>query len=172
MEILIPAIKLITYIGIALIALGLLAFRGVFRGSRSKFNYVAGALLCFGLGIYFISLKSSGSIDVRENGLTLKALLSKTQFIDTDDIQRAWIENLQDGDWRPIGRNSGTSLGNIRTGRFRLQNGRNAFLVLQGERGLFIEAKNDHLYLIGIEDFDTFIRQVKSHSSKLRQLLK
>jgi len=172
MEFTIPAIKLVTYIGIVLIVLGIFAIRGIFRGSRSKFNYAAGAIICFALGIHLFSMKSSGSIYVTENSLTLKALLSKTQVIDTEDIRRAWVENLEDSEWRPISRNTGTALGNIRTGQFRLENGRRAFLVLQGEKGLFIEGEKDRLYLIGVEDFDTFIRQVKSHSSRLRQLLR
>jgi len=171
MEILLPAIKLMTYIGIGLVAIGILAIRGIFRGSRSKFNYIVGALICFALGILFLTTKSSGSIKVTENQLTLKAILSNTQVIETQDIQRAWIEDLQNTEWRPISRSSGTSLGNLRTGWYRLQNGRKAFLILQGDRGLFIEAENDRLILIGVEDFDPFIRQVKSNSTKLRKLL-
>jgi hypothetical protein len=172
MEILLPAIKIMNYVGIGLVAIGILAIRGIFRGSRSKFNYFVGSLICFGLGIFFLTMKSSGSILVTENSLTLKAMLSKTRVIETKDIQRAWVENLQDSEWRPISRKSGTALGNLRLGWFRLHNGHRAFLVLQGEQGLFIEAKNDRLFLIGIEDFDKFIKQVKSHSSRLNQLLR
>lgn len=172
MEILLPAIKLMTYIGIGLVAIGILAIRGIFRGSRSKFNYVVGSLICFALGIFFLTLKSSGSIKVTENNLTLKAILSKAQVIEADEIQRAWVDDLKDTEWRPISRSSGTSLGNLRTGWFRLQNGRKAFLVLQGERALFIEANNDRVFLIGVEDFEPFIRKVKSNSNKLRNLLR
>jgi hypothetical protein len=171
MEILLPAIKLMSYIGIGLIAIGLLAIRGIFRGSRSKFNYILGAIICFGLGFYFLTMKSSGSIRVTDQSITMKAILSKTQVLRTEEIQRAWVEDLQDTEWRPISRSSGTSLGNIRTGWFRLQNGRRAFLVLQGERALFIEGDNDRVYLLGVEDFNSFIRNVKSNSNKLRILL-
>jgi hypothetical protein len=171
MEILLPAIKLMTYIGIGLIAVGLLAIRGIFRGSRSKFNYIAGAIICFGLGFYLLTLKSSGSIKVTDDSLALKAILSKTQVIRSEEIQRAWVDNLKDNEWRPISRSSGTSLGNLRTGWYRLQNGRKAFLVLQGERALFIEADNDRVFLLGMEDFEAFIRKVKSNSNKLRNLL-
>ena len=171
MEILLPAMKLMTYIGIGLIAIGILSLRGIFRGSRSKFNYFVGAFICFVLGIFFLTLKSSGSIKVTEDTLTLKAILSKTQVVQTDKIQRAWVDDLQDTEWRPISKSSGTTLGNLRTGWFRLQNGRKAFLVLEGERALFIEAENDRVFLIGVEDFDPFIRQVKKNSSRLRRLL-
>ena len=172
MEILLPAIKLMTYIGIGLVAVGVLAIRGIFRGSRSKFNYVVGAVICFALGIYFLNMKSSGSIKITEDSLTLKAILSKTQVIEIDEIQRAWVENLEDTEWRPISRSSGTTLGNLRTGWFRLQNGRKAFLILQGERALFIEAQNDRVFLLGVENFETFIRQVRSNSTKLSRLLR
>ena len=172
MEILLPAIKLMTYIGIGSVAVGVLAIRGIFRGSRSKFNYAVGAVICFALGIYFLNMKSSGSIKITEDSLTLKAILSKTQVIEIDEIQRAWVENLEDTEWRPISRSSGTTLGNLRTGWFRLQNGRKAFLILQGERALFIEAQNDRVFLLGVENFETFIRQVRSNSTKLSRLLR
>jgi hypothetical protein len=171
MEILLPVIKLMTYIGIGLIAIGLLAIRGIFRGSRSKFNYVIGAAICFALGFYFLTMKSSGSIKVTDDSLTLKAILSKTQVVRTEEIQRAWVEDLQDTEWRPISRSSGTAFGNIRTGWYRLQNGRRAFVVLEGERALFIEADNNRVYILGLEDFEPFIRKVKSNSNKLRNLL-
>jgi hypothetical protein len=171
MEILLPEIKLITYVGIGLIAIGILAIRGIFRGSRSKFNYIAGSLLCLGLGIFILTSKSTGSIKVTEDSLTLKAILSKTQVIETTEIKRAWVEDLKDTEWRPISRSSGTSLGNLRTGWFRLQNGLKAFCILQGERGLFIEMNKGDVYLIGLEDFDPFIKQIKSNSSTLRTLL-
>jgi hypothetical protein len=172
MEILLPEIKLLTYLGIGLIAIGILAIRGIFRGSRSKFNYVVGSLICIGLGILILSSKSTGSITVTEDSLKLKALLSKTQIIKTEDIKRAWVEDFEDSQWRPISRSSGTSLGNLRTGWFRLQNGSRAFCIVEGEKGLFVETHNGRIYLIGLEDFDPFIRQVKSHSSKLSQLLR
>lgn len=172
MEILLPAIKLMTYIGIGLVAIGILAIRGIFRSNQSKFNYIVGSLICFALGIFFLTMKSSGSIKVTEDSLTLKAILSKTQVIETDKIQRAWVENLQDTEWRPISRSSGTTLGNLRTGWFRLQNGRKAFLLLQGERALFIGADKGRWFLIGVEDFDPFIKKVKSNSAKLRRLLR
>jgi hypothetical protein len=172
MEILFPTIKLMTYIGIGLIAIGILAIRGIFRSSRSKFNYFVGAIICFGLGIFFLTLKSSGSIKVTEDSLILKAMLSKTQIIESDKIQRAWVDDLQETEWRPISRSSGTSLGNLRTGWYRLKNGRRAFVLLQGEKALFIEADNDRVFLIGREDFDPFIQKIKSNSSKLRNLLR
>lgn len=171
MEILLPVIKLMTYIGIGLIAVGILAIRGIFRGSRSKFNYIIGAIICFALGIFLLTMKSSGSITITEDSLTLKAILSKTQVVETEKIQRAWVDDLQDTEWRPVGRSSGTALGNLRTGWFRLQNGRRAFLILQGERALFIEAENGRMFLIGVEDFESFIQKVKSNSSILRNLL-
>jgi hypothetical protein len=171
MEILLPEIKLMTYLGYGLIIIGLLAIRGIFRGSRSKFNYVVGSLICIGLGFFILTSKSSGSITVTEDSLTLKALLSKTQVIKSEEIKRAWVEDFEDSQWRPVSRSSGTALGNLRTGWFRLQNGLRAFCIVQGEQGLFIETHSGHFYLIGLEDFGHFVKQVKSNSSKLMQLL-
>jgi hypothetical protein len=171
MEILLPEIKLMTYLGYGLIAIGILAIRGIFRGSRSKFNYIVGAVICIGLGLIILTSKSTGSIKVTEDSLTLKALLSKTQVIEMEEIKRAWVEHFENTEWRPISRSSGTSLGNLRTGWFRLQNGLKAFCIVQGERALFIETHEGKVYLIGLEDFDPFIKQVKHNSSKLTELL-
>ena len=171
MEILLPEIKLMTYLGIGLIAIGVLAIRGIFRGSRSKFNYIVGSVICIGLGLIILTSKSTGSIKVTEDSLTLKALLSKTQVIDTKEIKRAWVDHFENTEWRPISRSSGTSMGNLRTGWFRLQNGMKAFCIVQGERALFIETEEGKIYLIGMEDFDSFITQVKRNSSKLMELL-
>jgi hypothetical protein len=98
-------------------------------------------------------------------------MLSETQVIESDKIQKAWVDDLNDTEWRPISRSSGTSLGNLRTGWYRLKNGRRAFVLLQGERALFIEADEGRVFLIGTEDFDPFIQKIKSYSSTLRKLL-
>ena len=171
MEILLPEIKLMTYLGIGLIAIGVLAIRGIFRGSRSKLNYIVGSVICIGLGLVILTSKSTGSITVTDDSLTLKALLSKTQVIETKEIKRAWVEDFENTEWRPISRSSGTSLGNLRTGWYRLQNGMKAFCIVQGERALFIETEEGKIYLIGLADFDPFIKQVKQNSSKLMELL-
>lgn len=171
MEFILPTLKLITYMGIGMIVLGALVFLGIFKGRRSPLNYIIGGIICIAIGIVFLSIKMTGSMTVTEDQLTLKAALTKTQVIKADEIKRAWVEELEDSEWRPVKKRSGTAIGEIRTGWFTLKNGLKAYLVLQGNRALCIEAGQEHVFLAGIEEFDLFLSQVKSEMPRLAELL-
>jgi hypothetical protein len=171
MEFILPTVKLFTYMGIGMIVLGALVFIGIFKGSRSRLNYIIGGIICIIIGIVMLTTKTAGSITVTEDQITLKAALTKTQVVQVDDIQKAWIEELENSEWRPVKKRSGSSIGEIRTGWFTLKNGRKAYLVLQGNRALCIEADQEHVFLVGIEEFDLFLSQIKSEMPKLAELL-
>jgi CO dehydrogenase/acetyl-CoA synthase delta subunit len=171
MEFILPAVKLFTYLGIGMIVLGALVFIGIFKGSRSQLNYIIGGIICIAIGIVLLSIKTAGSITVAADQMTLKAALTKTQVIQVDKIKKAWIEELENSEWRPVKKKSGTVIGEIRTGWFTLKNGRKAYLVLQGNRALCIEADQEHMFLVGIEEFDLFLSQIKSKIPKLAELL-
>ncbi|MDH4257439.1 MAG: PH domain-containing protein [Candidatus Aminicenantes bacterium] len=171
MEFILPTLKLFTYLGIGMIVLGVLVFIGIFKGSRSPLNYIIGGIICIAIGIVFLSIKTAGSITVAENQMTLKAALTKTQVIQVDKIKKAWVEELENSEWGPVKKKSGSAIGKIRTGWFTLKNGRTAYLVLQGNRALCIEADQEHMFLVGIEEFDLFLSQLKSEMPKLAQLL-
>jgi hypothetical protein len=171
MEFILPTVKLFTYMGIGMIVLGALVFIGIFKGSRSRLNYIIGGIICIALGIIMFTIKTAGSITVNEDQITLKAALTKTQAIRVDDVKKAWIEELENSEWRPVKKKSGSAIGKIRTGWFTLKNGRKAYLVLQGNRALCIEADQEHIFLVGIEEFDLFLSQIKSEMPKLTELL-
>lgn len=171
MEFMLPGLKILTYTGIGLIVLGALIFLGIFRGRRSPLNYILGGIICIAMGILFLSIKSTGSITVTKDQLTLKASLTKTQVINADEIKRAWVEELDESEWRPAKKRSGTAAGNICTGWFTLHNGRKAYLVLQGNRALIIEAEQEYVFLIGVENFDSFLEKVRKEMPKLDELL-
>jgi hypothetical protein len=171
MEFILPTMKLFTYVGIGMIVLGALVFIGIFKGSRSRLNYILGGIICIAIGIFMLTVKTAGSITVAEDQITLKAAFTKTQVVQVDDIQKAWIEELENSEWRPVKKRSGSSIGEIRTGWFTLKNGRKAYLVLQGNRALCIEADQEHVFLVGIEEFDLFLSQIKSEMPKLAELL-
>ena len=171
MEFILPTMKLFTYLGIGMIVLGALVFIGIFKGSRSQLNYIIGGIICIAIGIVILFIKTAGSITVAENQITLKAALTKTQVVRVDEINKAWVEELEDSEWRPVKKKSGTAIGEFRTGWFTLKNGRKAYLVLQGNRALCIDANQEHVFLVGIEGFDLFLSQIKSEIPKLAQLL-
>jgi len=171
MEFILPTVKLFTYLGIGMIVLGALVFIGIFKGSRSPLNYTIGGIICIAIGIFILSIKTAGSITVSENQMTLKAALTKTQVVQADEIKKAWVEELENSEWRPVKKKSGSAIGKIRTGWFTLKNGRKAYLVLQGDRALCIEADQEHIFLVGFEDFDLFLNQLRSEIPKLAELL-
>jgi len=171
MEFILPTVKLFTFVGIGMIVLGALVFIGIFKGSRSQLNYIIGGIVCIVIGIVMLTVKTAGSITVNEDQITLKAALTKTQVIRVDDIKKAWIEELENSEWQPVKKRSGSTIGKIRAGWFTLKNDRKAFLVLQGNRALCIEAEQEHIFLLGIEEFDSFLSQIKSEMPKLAELL-
>jgi hypothetical protein len=171
MEFILPTVKLFTYLGIGMIVLGALVFIGIFKGSRSQLNYIIGGIICIAMGIVILFNKTAGSITVAENQITLKAALTKTQTVRIDEIKKAWVEELENSEWQPVKKKSGTAIGVFRTGWFNLKNGRKAYLVLQGNRALCIEAGQEHVFLVGFEDFDLFLSQIKSEMPKLAKLL-
>jgi len=171
MEFALPATLFLKLIGLGIILLGILILGGLFRGSRSPLNYLVGSVICIALGIFIFTLRSPGSITLTEEEMVLKAALCKTQVVKFSDIQNIWVEDLTDSPWRPIHKESGTAVGDIRTGWFRLRNGRKAYLVLQGERGVCFEAGGDHLFVIGTENFDALWAALKIRLPGLSQRL-
>ncbi|MFC2168303.1 PH domain-containing protein [Acidobacteriota bacterium] len=162
MEFILPAPKLLLYLGIGLIMLGILVFFGVIKGRKSELSRKIGAVITIIIGIILFLQKNSGKIIVEEDQFTLKALYFKTLSIKIDNIQKIWIQDLQNSEWKPVKRKAGTSLEGISSGRFSLQNGQSAFVVLDGYRALCIETKDGHLALFGVEEFDEFIDKIKS----------
>lgn len=171
MEFILPAIKFLTYIGIGLIILGILMFFEIIKGRKGKTQRQIGAVICVILGLFLVLQRSSGKIIIEEDRLILKSTFLKSRTIPVEEIQRAWIEDLIDSEWRPIRRKGGTSGSGIKSGTFRLKNGRSAFVVLQGNRSLCIETKDGKLALMGLIDFIDFISKVKTQLPRLAVLL-
>jgi hypothetical protein len=171
MEFVLPTMKMMIFVGIGTIVLGLIILSGIAWGRRHKLNYIVGSVICVAIGIYILAAKGTGTIRVEEDHLVLKAALSKTQLINVDKIKRAWIQDLEDSKWTPTKKNAGTAIGNIRTGWFTLKNGRKAYLVLQGMKAICIEADAEHVFLFGVKDFDDFLIKIKAQMPPLAEIL-
>ena len=156
MEFVLPPLNFLVYIGIGCIVLGVLLVLGILKGNAGVLGNLFGGLFVIALGIFLISLKSPGKISVDQDQLKLKVPLYSDKVIHEKDIKKAWIEELDDSEWRPQRKTSGSSIGKIRSGWFKLRNGRKAFLVLYGLKAVCIEMEGGQLYLIGTRDFDRF----------------
>lgn len=171
MEFILPSMKMMVFVGIGTIILGLVILTGVIWGRRHAANYIIGAVICVALGIFILTIKGAGKVIIEENRLVLKAALSKTQLIDLDDIKVAWVVDLNDSEWAPARKKAGTAIGDIRTGWFTLKNDRKAFLVLQGSKALCLEVDAEHVFLIGMKEFDDFLSKLKAQIPKLEKIL-
>ena len=171
MEFLLPAIKLLTYLGIGLIVIGILMFLEIIKGRKGKTQRRIGAVICIIFGLFLMLQKSSGKIVIEENRLILKSTFLKSRTIPVEEIERAWIEDLTGSQWEPVRRKGGTAGSGVRSGSFGLRNGRSAFVVLQGNRALCIETGDGQLALLGLKDFEDFLSRIKSRLPRLNELL-
>jgi len=171
MEFILPAMKVLTYVGIFTIVLGVLLLSGIVRGRQGPLNYIIASIICIALGIFLLTIRSTGKIGVDDSGFTLKAPLLKTRVIPAGDIARAWVEDLAGSEWYPARKTSGAAAGSLRSGWFKLRNGRRAFVVLHGGRALCLEDRNGQVYLLGTEDFEGFLSTVKRRFPRMVELL-
>jgi hypothetical protein len=153
-EFVLPTLKFLIYIGIGCIVLGILLVLGILKGNAGILGNFLGGLFVIALGIFLITLKSPGTIVVDQEQMVLKVPLYKAKVINAQEVEKAWIEDLENSEWRPMRKTSGTSAGKFRSGWFKLKNGRKAFLILYGMKAICIEMEGGELYLIGIKDFD------------------
>jgi len=162
-----PPIQALTYIAVGTIVLGVLLLGGLIRGSRGPLNYISGSAICITLGIVLLTIRSTGTIIMEPGRLMLEAPLLKTRIIEESAVTRAWVQDLPGSEWRPARKLNGAAAGRIRSGMFRLRNGREAFLVLDGDRALCIEDDAGKLYLLGMADFPSFLDEMRTRLPRL-----
>jgi hypothetical protein len=161
-EFVLPILNFLVYIGIGCIVLGILMVLGILKGNAGIIGNTVGGIFVIAVGIFVIFLKSPGTITVGENQLTLKVPLYKAKIIKEEDIGKIWIEDLEGSQWWPARKTSGTNVGKVRSGWFKLKNGRKAFLVLYGKKAVCLETEDGRLYLIGTPDFDKLAEAVRA----------
>lgn len=167
MEFVLPTLNFLTYIGIGCIVLGVLLILGILKGNAGVIGNILGGLAVIAVGIFVITLRYPGKITVESDQLIVKVPLYKAKIIEEGAVRRIWVEDLQNSEWRPVRKTSGTNIGRIRSGWFKLKNGRKAFLVLYGKKAVCIEMEGGAIFLLGTEDFDRFVDVVRMHIPQL-----
>jgi len=159
MEYVFPAIKILFYVGIGVIALGVLILIGIIptRQKTPAARFI-GSLVCIIVGIFLFTIQKPGSIAIEDNKLILKFRFYGTKVISEADIQEIKIVDLKkDMQYMPVRKRSGASYQDIRTGWFILNNKEKAFVALEGKLALYIKSKDGVNYLVGIKEFDHFL---------------
>ena len=164
MEYIFPRISIVLYSGIGTIILGLLLLLGISWGKKSPLNYIFGSIVCIIVGIFLIYGSNGGSLKIDNGKVYLKIPMFSQRSFSFSEISNMQIVDLgSDSPYLPVKKKSGASFKNFRSGWFQLKNGERAFLLLQGQKGIYIKTTNGDAYLIGIKNFDLLVDKFKQN---------
>lgn len=148
-----------------LIVVGVLIAKGVYtyksyRDLRSKAirEIVLGGLcLIFVVGVFIVMPLLAG-VTVNEDNLVLRIPSGLTfETIDEADLVSAKVITLDQSDYAITSKVAGTEVRNYREGLFKLQNGTEAIVFLNGNTALLVETTTGPL-LLGPDHFDDFVK--------------
>jgi len=168
MEYIFPKISFVVYSGIGTIVLGVFLLLGIVWGKKGPLNYILGSLVCISIGIFVLYIAKGGTLKIENNKLILKVPIYSQKVIASNQISEIQITSLEaDSPYLPVKRKSGTSTKKFKSGWFTLKNSERAFLLLEGNKGLYIKTTDGNVYLIGIKDFAQFLEIFQSKVKKL-----
>jgi hypothetical protein len=152
-----PAMKALTIMGIAEIALGILLIVGVLRSKQGMVARIVGGIVLIAFGLFFAGMRSTGEIRLDEGLMHLRVPFQKDRFIETAEIRAVTeVNTYTTPGMKPVRKISGGNIGDVRTGWFRLENGEKAFLTLEGPRALYVETTLGFNALVGCDEFESF----------------
>jgi hypothetical protein len=159
-----PTFKALTIMGVAEIVLGLLLLVGVLRSRKGVVARIAGGIALVAFGVFFVTIRSTGEIVVREGSLQLRVPFQRDKLIDSADIRSVTeIDIYSSTGMKPVRKISGGNIGDVRTGWYSLSSGEKAFLTLQGTRALYIETSRGFNAIVGMHDFEAFEAAFAEH---------
>jgi hypothetical protein len=150
-------VKFFLIMGIAELALGILLFVGILKGRRTGVvGRLVGGLILIVFGVVFLGIKNAGEIEIGEGRMHLKVPLQRDKVVRTEDIIGVREVHIgRESELRPVKKVFGGTLGDVRTGWFKLANGEKAFLALEGAQALYVETSLGFPVLVGADDFDS-----------------
>ena len=112
----------------------------------------------------FVSMRSIGGIHLEEGRMHLEAPFMKDKVITSGEIESVMEINIYKTEgMKPVRKISGGNVGDVRTGWFKLSNGRKAYFMLEGPRALYIETNQGFDAIVGADDFEAFEAAFRSH---------
>jgi len=110
------------------------------------------------VGFFIMSLSKSGEMSIKAQHVILKVPMYKEKRIPASQVQEARIVELIKGsDYYPVAKKSGSAIKNFRSGWFKLKNKERAFLLVEGNRAIYLKTHSGENYLFGIKDFDRMV---------------
>lgn len=156
MEYIFPRMAIVLYAGIGSIVLGFLLLLGLIWGKKGPVNYILGCVFCVILGLFLISISNGGTMSITEKQVILKVPMYKQKIIESSLIKQAMVVELRKGTaYYPVRKKSGGAFKNFRNGWFKLQNDEKAFLLVEGQKAIYIKTDSGDVYMFGINNFES-----------------
>jgi hypothetical protein len=156
--------------GIAEIVLGVLLGLGIMRGrgSSSVFARIFGGGILIAMGVVFVMVPNAGEIIIGEGSVYFKIPFQRDKLVRSGEIVSVTeVDYTADRDYRPVRKISGGNIKDVKTGWYRLANGKKAFLCLEGTRGLYVETTLGFPVLAGAHQFEAFEAAFAEHVYRL-----
>lgn len=144
------------FLAIAIVAISSILLK---KGSRTrKIISAIFTLVVLAIAAYFINKPTK--ISVSQTEITI----NKRHIAYDQIIEAALMKSWQGSPYQPTLRVGGTAVGKLRTGHYKLKNGKRAYLAVWLEdRLLRIVAQDSSIYLVAPKEFDGFMIEVQKY---------
>ncbi len=144
------------FLVIAIVAIASILLK---KGSRNK-KIISAIFTVAVLAIVAYFINKPTKISVTQTEIAIN-----NRHIAYDQIAEVAIMKAgQEGSYQPTMRVGGTAVGKLRTGHYKLKNGKRAYLAVWLEdRLLRIVAQDSSIYLVAPKEFDGFLTELQKH---------
>jgi hypothetical protein len=109
-------------------------------------------------------IPNAGEIVVERGSVSFRIPFGHDKLIRSGEIVSVTeVDYRTDRDYRPVRKISGGNYKDVKTGWYRLANGRKAFLCMEGTRGLYMETKLGFPVLAGAREFEALEAAIAEH---------
>jgi hypothetical protein len=151
-----PPRMFLVFLGAVLLVVLLSMF---FKRENTARKITALVIVLVVLGVVAFLFYRPTVVSVNEQGLVVRRFRERS-LLWTEVIEAERIADLPDSEYRPVRRILGVSLGAYKAGKFRLQNGDTAQVVMEQDRdALFIGTAGDR-YLFALDENESFVEAV------------
>ena len=151
-----PPRMFLVFLGAVLLVVLLSMF---FKRENTARKITALVIVLVVLGVIAFLFYRPTVVSVNEQGLVVRRFRERS-LLWTEVIEAERIADLPDSEYRPVRRILGVSLGAYKAGKFRLQNGDTAQVVMEQDRdALFIGTAGDR-YLFALDENESFVEAV------------
>jgi hypothetical protein len=151
-----PPRMFLVFLGAMLLVVLLSMF---FKRENTARKITALVIVLVVLGVVAFLFYRPTVVSVNEQGLVLRRFREHS-LLWAEVIEAERIADLPDSEYRPVRRILGVSLGAYKAGKFRLQNGDTAQVVMEQDRdALFIGTAGDR-YLFALDENESFVEAV------------